>query len=170
MLPTYFIKHKQNPGKKIFSWTACNYHPHKRSNLWRIVFGGIIIAIAVVFMLVFDDFFSTLLILGSVCTYVFIHREGHEKHNIDIFTVGILVDNSVFFTWKQFCGYWFVFDESVSIINFELIGGKNKKLSLQMGHINPEEFRKLFMSIDGFIELEYKKESVLDLWIRVLKL
>lgn len=100
--------------------------------------------------------------------YFFIHRKGDEEHEITVFEKGILVDQK-YFPMEKFAGYWFIFDETVSVINLQLSGKGDRKIALQMGDKTPDFFRSAFPSTK-LEELSDKKESLLDLWIRALKL
>ena len=156
-----------DPGKNIFSWVAHDYHPQQKGWIWisifcLVVFGGAVWA-----------FFSgdpvmafTFFVIAAV--YFWVHRNGMETHKISLTEKGIFIDEKDFFSWEKFSGFWFIYDETVSIINFQFRNSE-RKISLQMGQVEPDVFRTIFEKAE-FSELLDKKESLVDLWIRALKL
>ncbi len=104
----------------------------------------------------------------AVSVYFFVHRKGDEEHGIHVFEKGILVDRK-YFPMEKLEGYWFLSDSTVNVLNLQLAGKGNRKISLQMGDKTQDFFRSEFKNT-ALSELPDKKESLLDLWIRALKL
>jgi len=152
-------------GRKIFSWTARDYHPHTRGWIWLTIFCGIFFGGGIWAIFAGDTIMAlTFFLLAAV--YFYAHKNGDETHEIVLCEKGFFVDRT-FFLWEKFSGFWLIFDETAAIINFQF-AHKNAKISLQMGKIDPEIFRKIFARAE-FPELD-KQETLLDLWIRALKL
>ena len=160
-----------NPGEEIFSWIAHDYHPHERGTLWYIIFSFIILGISL--WSFFSDpkwgWVTSSTILMFAAMYFYVHKDGNQDHKISCFERGILIDGKQYIDWDKFEGFWFIYNETASILNFEYIGNKNQRLTLQMGDNLPEFFQTNLKSLN-LIELENKKEAILDLWIRALKL
>ncbi len=157
-----------DPGKVIFAWEAHDYHPHRRGWVWMgifclIIFGGAGWALWT------GDWVMAFTFFAVAAIYFFFHRKGHESHQIGILEKGLQVDTQ-FFPWDDFSGFWFVYDEmqAVSIVNFQK-AEKDQKLSLQMGMLKPDDLRDVLKKVE-LEELKDKKESLVDLWIRALKL
>jgi len=155
------------PGEKIFSWTALNYHPHNRNWVWYTVFCVIFFGSAL-WALVSGDWIMAFALFIAVAVYFFVHRKGDEEHEVTVFEKGILVDRK-YFPMEKFAGYWFVCDETVSVINLQLSGKGDRKITLQMGDNNRDFFKSGF-KLTELEELSDKRESLIDLWIRALKL
>lgn len=173
MIP--FLSFKKTPqnfdlGNEVFSWQAFDYHPHERGTLWYVVFCAVFFGGAL-WAILSDPKWGWLtafvfFVAGGV--YFWKHREGEQVHEIQVFENGISIDGQNF-PRNIFHGYWFVIDAGVSVINLELTGDKEEKISLQMGEKSADFFRENFIKIE-LEELREKKESLLDLWIRALKL
>jgi hypothetical protein len=158
---------EQITGEKIFSWTALSYHPHNRGIVWYVVFCILFFGSAI-WALVKGDFMMAFSLFIAVSVYFFVHRKGDEEHEIHVFEKGILVDRK-YFPMEKLEGYWFLSDSTVNVLNLQLEGKGNRKISLQMGNKEADDFRSEFKNTT-LSELPDKKESLLDLWIRALKL
>ena len=162
------LKKPFNPGRKVFGWEAHDYHPHKHGALWIIIFSTILFGGALWAILTNGDWLMAFTFFIIAGLYFWTHRKGTEMHQIQVFEGGVLVDQKLF-PLEKLEGFWFVYDETVSVINFQLKSKYDQKISLQMGEMGPDFFRQNFARI-GLEELPDKKESLLDLWIRALKL
>jgi len=156
-----------NPGEKIFSWVAFNYHPHKRGWIWYAIFCTLFFGSAL-WALMSGDWVMAFTLFVAVAVYFFVHRKGDEDHEVQVFENGILIDRK-FIEKERIEGYWFVYDQTVSVLNFQLSGKGDRKISLQMGEHNPDFFRSEF-KLTKLEELFEQRESLMDLWIRALKL
>jgi len=162
---------KFDPGMEVFDWTAHDYHPHQRGIVWYVVFCSILLGGAIWSMVSDPEWgwlmASTFFLAAAV--YFYAHRKGEESHEIRVFERGLFVDNK-FFPTGNFAGFWVLYDETVAMINFKFKSERrNHKISLQMGNELPEFFRENFAKID-LPELVDEKESLMDLWVRALKL
>ncbi len=157
-----------NPGKPIFGWEAHDYHPHNRGWIWISIFCLIIFGGAA-WALWSGDWMMAFTFLIVAAIYFFFHRKGHETHQIGVFEKGIQIDQR-FYDWKTFAGFWFVYDETqqVAVVNLQL-AEKDDKIMLQMGELIPDELRAVFAKVE-LPELTEKKEGLVDLWVRALKL
>ncbi len=159
-----------DPGSVLFSWQALDYHPHSRGWLWYVVF--VLIIFGGAGWSIYADpkwgWTTAVVIFLAAALYFWVHRKGDEVHEINVCEHGIFIDRQ-FLSLEQVAGYWFVYDETVSIVNIELKGDKGQKISLQMGEQTPDFFRENFERM-GIEEIPDKKESLVDLWIRALKL
>jgi len=156
-----------DPGRELFRWTAHDYHPHDRGLVWFAVFFLVIFGGA--FWAMFSgDWVMATTFFGVAAFYFWAHRTGPDFHEVQICENGLLVDGRKFYAWERFSGFWFVYDSTVSVVNFQFVD-RRERLSLQMGEVSPEVFRRIFEKAE-FPELPNKKEGVLDLWIRALKL
>ena len=159
-----------DPGRVIFSWVAHNYHPHQRGIVWMVVFCTVLFGGAL-WAWVSDPkwgWITSLSFLVAAGVYFWTHRNGDEYHEVVLTEKGVFIDGGSFQAWEKFRGYWFVYDESVAVINFQF-ADKPQKISLQMGEVGPEKFREIFEKAE-FPELTGMKESLTDLWVRALKL
>ena len=162
-----------DPGKKLFTWRAFDYHPHERGIVWYSVFCFIVFGSAA--WAIYTDpktgWLAAFTILVFAAAYFWTHRKAYETHDILVYEKVLQIDE-LYYLLEQFAGYWFVYGPEVAVINFELKSGKfqkeGRKVSLQMGPTPIEFFREHFELI-GFPELDDRKESLLDLWLRVLK-
>jgi hypothetical protein len=158
-----------DPGNSLFTWEAYDYHPHQRGWVWLLVFCAITFGGAL-WALWSGDWIMALTFFVVAAVYFYTHRQGNEVHQVHLTEKGILIDGRDFFYWEKLAGYWFIYDETVSVINFQFDDQKrDRKISLQMGEVEPDTFREIFEKAD-FTELTNKKESLMDLWIRALKL
>jgi len=121
-----------------------------------------------VWALLNGDWIMALTFFIAVSMYFWVHRNGDEEHVVTIRKNGIQVDKR-YFSIEKFIGYWFVYDQTVSVVNLQMEGGASKKITLQMGKNTPDIFRKNF-AILGLKEIPNKKESLVDMWVRALKL
>ena len=165
--PTKTTSKTQN--ELIFTWEAYDYHPHERGWLWITIFSLVIFGSAA-WGLRTGDWMVTLTFCTIAAVYLFTHRKGHQTHHIEIYQKGIKIDQTFFYK-EQFQGYWFVYEErqAVAIINLQIADKKDAKIPLQMGECTPEILREAMKKIN-LQELTEKKESLVDLWVRVLKL
>jgi hypothetical protein len=159
-------------GKDIFSWESFDYHPHKRGWVWITIFCCIFFGSG--FLMLFQgggwgDKLAAVTFLLALAMYFFVHRNGEQHHTVRVTERAIFIDQKLI-PLEQFRGYWFVYDQTAALIHLQF---KNKrrdhKITLQMGNRVPEFFRQNFLKVK-LEELEGKKESSLDLWIRALKL
>ena len=160
-----------DPGNLIFGWLAHDYHPHQRGILWHIVFCLIFFGGAA-WSIHADPKWGWITATAFCVTaaiYFQIHRNGNQDHDIKILEKGLLIDNKIFTGWGQFKGYWFNVDETVSTVIFELKESKKQHV-IQLGQLLPDQIRAALADIEKFDELKNKKEGLLDLWIRALKL
>ena len=157
-------------GEKVFGWVAHDYHPHKRGIVWYVVFSLIFFGGAI--WACFTDPRWGWVTAFSLCIvaaiYLFIHRDGDQDHEVQIFGKGLLIDGRRFIHWEKISHFWFIYDGEVAIINFDLKKTPDTPIKLQMGEVTPDEFRTVLTNLVP--EAEGKEESVFDLWIRVLKL
>ncbi len=157
----------------IFSWEAYDYHPHTRGWVWIFIFSLIVFGSAIAVLLwgghSGSDWFMAFTFFLAAAAYFWTHRKGESMHQVQIFPKALVVDNQIY-PLKEFEGYWFVYNETASIIHFQIIDKRrDRKLSLQMGNQKPQTLRK-YLAKTNLPELTEKKESLLDLWIRALKL
>jgi hypothetical protein len=168
--PTTSVPKDFDPGAIIFSWEASDYHPHKRGWSWFLVFSLVVFGGSG--WAIYADpkwgWTTAVVILLTAALYFWIHRKGEEIHEIRVCEHGVFIDRQ-FVSRDQIAGFWMVYDETVSVLNLELKGNKNQKISLQMGDRTPDFFQENFERMD-LPELTDKKESLVDLWIRALKL
>ncbi|MCK5460477.1 hypothetical protein KAI58_00640 [Candidatus Gracilibacteria bacterium] len=157
-----------NPGAEIFSWMAHDYHPHNRGIVWYIIFCTIIFGSAFWSLFIFKDWIMSLVFFLVAAVYFLVHRNGEENHIVRIFENGLLIDDRQFYNWKQFSGFWFLYDETISVVNFQIVK-KDRKIALQLGDLDAETVRNELKQVE-LIELKDKTEPLLDLWIRGLKL
>lgn len=167
------MKQKKNAfdtGHFLFDWEAPDYHQHKRGWLWYVLFCLVFFGGGIFFILNDPEWgwLPAFVFFASAAIYFWKHLDQSRTHTIQIFEKGIVIGEK-FFALDLFEGFWFVFDPSVAVINFEFKTKKSGKISLQMGDNHPDFFRDNFERIN-FVELEDKKESLFDLWIRALKL
>jgi hypothetical protein len=165
------ISPKFDLGEEVFSWEAHDYHPHKRGIIWYTVFCAILFGGAV-WAMVSDPKWGWLMALSfflAAAVYFLAHRKGDEMHKIKAFEQGIFIDKK-FIATENVAGFWILYNETVSTVHLQLKSKyQNQKISLQMGNNSPEFFRKNFAKMN-IPELEDAKETILDLWIRALKL
>jgi hypothetical protein len=154
-------------GEQVFSWTALNYHPHKRGWKWIAMFCVVFFGSAI-WALTKGDWIMAFALFLAVAVYFLVHRNGDQEHEVMVFEKGILIDQK-YFPMEKFEGYWFVYDQTVSVLNLQISGKGDRQIALQMGDKDPDFFRTEFQSTK-LEELLEKKESLIDLWIRALKL
>ncbi len=155
-------------GQLIFDWTAFDYHPHNRGWAWIVIFCLIFFGSGL-WALLSGDWVMAFTLFIAVAVYFYVHRQGDKEHQIRVLKKGIFIDQK-FLPREKLAGFWFVYDETVSVVNLQLAETRGEqKISLQMGKYDPEFFRSNFNKID-LEELEGKKEGLVDLWIRALKL
>jgi hypothetical protein len=106
----------------------------------------------------------------GIIVYAFIHRENLATHDLYLFSKGIAIDKN-WYEWKQFTGFWFIVDNGISVVNLELIikESRTKTLTLQLANEDPEELQNILEEM-GLQILPDEKETVTNLWLRILKL
>lgn len=109
-------------GKKLFSWTAHDYHPHERGMVWHVVFCAVFFGGAA-WAAITDPkwgWITAFSLCAIAAIYLFTHREGAQDHAVEIYDKGLFIDQSHFLYWDKFEQFWFVYDQDVSVINFDL--------------------------------------------------
>ena len=156
-----------NPGEELFAWEAYDYHPHERGILWMIMAGIVLFGSSAFFIITEPKmgWITVLCFFIVAMIYFWTHRNGNEIHQVQIFEQGLLIDQRKFLPWERFSGYWFVYDPTVSVINFQYDSKRDQKITLQMGYVEPDKFREIFDQIN-FPELKDMKKDILELWIR----
>lgn len=158
-------------GKVLLSWTAHDYHPHKRGWIWTTLF--CIVFFGGAFSFIWSDpkwgWIPAFAFFIAAAVFFHTHHKGNVDHQVTILQNCLIIDDHTLYTWDSFSGYWFVYDDTISVINFEFSRKKGQKITLQMGNLIPEDLRKVLKKID-IEELEDREESMLDLWSRALKL
>lgn len=159
-----------DPGKEIFSWNAHDYHPHKRGMVWIVVFSLFMFGVAAWSYLADPEtgWITSLTLLLALSLYFYMHRNGEEHHDISVFENGVFIDQ-FFVSRSELEGYWFVYDETASLLHLERKGKYVRPIQLQMGNVAPDIFRQVFSNLE-LEELTQKQESVIDLWVRALKM
>lgn len=161
-----------DPGKEVFSWESFDYHPHKRGWVWFTIFCIFFFGSAVLMLFQgggWGDKLAAITFLLALAMYFFVHRKGDEKHTVRVFERAVFVDRKLI-PLDKLSGYWFIYDQTAALVNLQFDNKKrSQKVTLQMGQHGPDFFRRNFREVE-LEELEDKKESVLDLWIRALKL
>jgi len=158
-------------GKKLFAWTAHDYHPHERGICWYVLF-SIVFFGGAAWMMMADPrwgWVTSFCLCATAAIYLYIHRNGEVDHEVQVFEKGLLIDDRQFLHWDKLEQFWFMYDETVSVINFDPKKNPDQPIKLQMGDVTPDKFREILEQVD-LPEAEGKEEAVLDLWIRVLKL
>ena len=158
-------------GKPVFEWEAFDHHPYKRGWLWYVLFCGVLFGGS--FWAVWDDpqwgWLVAVTFFVAAAVYFWSHRNGNESHNVRVFERGVFVGDK-FVPREKIKGFWFVYQEGVAVINLEMVVRKgSRKMSLQMGDNNPDFFRDNLTAM-GIEEMEDMHESVMDMWVRALKL
>ena len=156
-----------DPGEILTAWDAYDSYPHKRGILWFVVFCSVLFGGAV-WAIAQNDWIMALTFFSSAAVYFWVHRNGTEVHHITACEEGFFVDQQ-FLPKQKIKGYFFVFNETVAVVYFELQGKPVRRIKIQMGEGKPEHFRVLF-DLMKIPELPDRKEPLGDLWIRVLKL
>lgn len=158
-------------GKKVFAWDAHDYHPHERGLIWMSVFCTILFGGAIWAYLSDPQWgwLTSFSFFIAAAVYFLIHRNGNQGHEVQVFENGLFIDEKVFFPWSEFNGFWFVYDPTVAVVNFDFINSKKGRIILQLGELTPEDLRKKLSKIT-LEEKEDQKEALIDLWVRALKL
>ena len=156
-------------GSVLFAWEAYEFFPYQRGIIWLTFFYGSILGFVLWGIFTRDWWLVAPLAIVGVLSIFFLHKSPQIR-TVEIYENYLHVGRR-YYAWSDFEGYWFVYDErqAVAVINFEFKGGQGKKLTLQMADLKPDTFRKV-LSVVELTELEEKKESLIDLWSRVLKL
>ncbi len=165
-----------NPGKLIFRWNARDRQPHHRGVLWHSVFFGVFLLMIAyglwghILLGTSDRDWVMVIMAAFIYTvYYFTHRNGPQIYEIGIYEKGLKVGKQCH-PWYKFEGYWFIYfeDQGVSTVQFQL-KDKDDALNLQLESLTPDDMR-IIMSHTPLTELTDKKEKLLDLWIRALRL
>ncbi|MCF7812703.1 hypothetical protein K9M59_03885 [Candidatus Gracilibacteria bacterium] len=157
-----------DPGELVFSWKTFDYHPNRHGIVWILLFCSIFFGTAV-WALWYGDWIMAFTLFLAVAVYFYIHRQGNEEQEIRVFDRAIIIDRMIL-PFEKIIGYWILYDETASIVNLEIREKyRTRNIALQMGDKSPGFFRKYF-KIAQIPELEDRKESLVDLWIRALKL
>lgn len=154
-------------GEHVGGWTAYDYHPHKRSWIWIIVFSLVVFGLGA-HALITGEYMTAITFFVVAGVYFWVHRRGDKTHEVYVFEKGIVIDES-FIAVEKITGYWFLYDETASLLHIEMKKAGAPTIVLQMGSYTPDVFRDMFEPL-GLTELPDRKESLLDLWIRALKL
>ncbi len=164
--------HQFDFGNPLFRWTAHDYHPYERSFIWYAVFFTVMIGIGSFLTFFSGDFgwISGLCFFIIMGLYCYTHKDGEKDHEVIILEKGIMIDRRKVLLWEQIEGYWFNYDPTVAVINFERKSQMGlETIPLQMGDLTPDVFRRALAETD-IKEMMDRKESLADLWIRVFKL
>ena len=159
-------------GRPVFEWEAFDHHPYKRGWLWYTLFAVVLVGGSG--WAIWDDpqwgWLVAVTFLVAAAVYLWMHRNGNEKHQVQVFERGLFIGEKKFIPREKIAGYWFVYGEGVAVLNLEIYTRKEtRKISLQMGDNNPDFFRSNFSDM-GIEEMADMHEAVLDMWIRGLKL
>jgi len=157
-----------DPGSQVFAWEAYDYHPHTRGWVWLTLFCVVLFGGAIWALVSAGDWVMALTFFLVAAMYFWVHRSGEDVHQVRVFQRALVIDQQII-PLEELSGYWFVYDPSVAIVNLQLKKLGDRKIALQMGDHDPEYFRTGFGAVD-LPELEDKQESLVDLWIRALKL
>ncbi len=156
------------PGEEVFSWEAFDYHPHQRGWLWITLFCLILFGGALWALLSGGDWVMAFTFFVVAAVYFWAHRQGDEVHHIRVFERAVVIDQQLV-PLEDLSGFWFVYDQGVSVVHLQFKKGQDRKISLQMGSNDPHFFRLGFEQVD-LLELSEKRENLIDLWVRALKL
>lgn len=166
------LQHQHNPGKELYSWVAFDYHPHERGVIWHIIFGLVVFGSAIWAFYSGGNWgwISSFSVFFVASVYLWTHRNGHEFHEIRVFQRGLLIDGKDYFPWEQIMGFWVLYDEYIGVIKFlhkPRVG--EREITLQLGNAVKEDLEKALLEAE-IEELTDKRESLVDLWLRVFKL
>lgn len=159
-----------NAGNLLFEWEAPDYIRYNRGWLWYFVFCLVLFGSGAFFVITDPKWgwLPGLVFFSVAALYFWKHLDQNRTHIIRVFEHVVFIDKTPIPS-EKIEGFWFVSDPTVSIINLEISGKKGFKISLQMGGKSQEFFRKGFEEAK-IKELKDKKESLLDIWVRALKL
>lgn len=171
-------------GHKVLDWEAHDSHPHQRGRWWTFIFGCVLLlSMAAVFFgteyeegssFFTNSWFANGLMMGTLLFALWVYASLYEKndtHLVTLYDRALIIDRTIL-PLSQIQGYWILHDESVSLLHVVLAPKpfqKAKTIILQMGNESPLFFKQGFETV-GISELKDQQESVLNQWIRILKL
>lgn len=159
------IQTRYRAGEKHLSFIAYDHHPHIRGIWWMVGFCTFFFGIALGFLFFAQDVIGAFTFFLIAAIYFFVHMRGNQTVRVTLYEHGLLIEDD-FFPWKDCTGYYLLLDEKMDMAHFVI--GK-RIIPVQLHGVAPRTLEKTLEEL-GVEHLEGRKESVLDMWIRILKL
>lgn len=152
-------------SKPVLAWTAPS-RPHvERTKRWYVT-ASVVLFIIVAYAIVTGAWTLAIVSVLAVGMYALIHDHLPPASTIELHDSGVLF-NGDFVRWDQFIGFWFVrtphYDELRIVPRH---GGK--RVVIHLGTLDPAELRMILGQ--RIPELIHKRESIIDIFIRICKL
>ena len=152
-------------AKPVLSWTAPSRPTYERTKRWYTA------AFAIVFVVAAYGIFSGSWMLAIVSVlaggmYVLIHDHRPPLSAMDLYDNGLRL-NGTFVRWDELEGFWFLRTPDYTEVRF-VPKRPRGRIGIQTGTQDLEQLRMVLAQ--RLPELTHKKESLLDVCIRLCKL
>ena len=141
-----------------------NAYPVVRTRAWYMIFITFI-SLLILLFIVSKEYFSSVMIVLITTSYLYLRKEESAK-TVIMSDAGVLIDDMIY-DITTLKGYYFIHGPQVS--KLYLVRHRMSDIRIYMGLETPDTIRHVFQQMN-INELIDRKESLFDLWIRVLKL
>lgn len=152
-------------AKPVLAWTAPSRPTYERTKRWYTV------AFAIVFVVAAYGIFSDSWMLAIVSVlaggmYVLVHDHRPPLSSIELYDNGLRL-NGTFVRWDELEGFWFIRTPEFSEVRF-VPKVRRGRIAIQTGTQDITQLRMVLAQ--RLPELTHKKESLLDVLLRICKL
>ncbi len=152
-------------SKPVLSWTALARPRVERTKRWYVTAG--VVACAVVAYALFTGAWTLAIVtVIAGAMYPLVHDHRPPSASIALHDSGILF-NDDFVRWDQLAGFWFLTTPAYTELRFVPRAG-GKRMAIHTGTLDPANLRMILGQ--RLPELKHKRESLIDIFIRVCKL
>jgi hypothetical protein len=155
-----------NPPEILLSWNATSVPVHERSRRWYTIGGGVLL-IGVLYGIFSGawSFSVVLLLCGGM--YALLHNHVPLRKAIGIARDGIFIDD-VFTRYEDLAGFWMIETPDYNQLHLLYKSRRRGGIVVQTGTVPPSQIRA---TLGQFLEeLTEKRESLVDIFIRLCKL
>lgn len=152
-------------SKPVLAWNAPSRATVERSKRWYIG-AAVIIAVIVGYALFTGAWTLAIVSVVAGAMYPLVRDHLPPTSTIELHDSGVLF-NGEFFRWEQFVGFWFVRTPHYDELRIVPKRGA-KGVVIHTGTLDPAQLRMILGQ--RIPELIHKRESLIDIFIRICKL
>ena len=152
-------------SKPVLTWDAPSRPTVERTKRWYVI-AAVVVAVVVVYAVVTASWTLAVVSVLAGGMYYLVHDHAPGVSHIELHDSGVLYDGE-FTRWDQFVGFWFVPTPGYVELRFVPKRGA-KRVVIQLGTLDPAQLRMILGQ--RIPELVHKRESMIDIFIRICKL
>lgn len=150
----------------LIGWQATSIPVHERSKRWYII-GGTMLLLGIAYGIFSGAWSFSIVLLLCGAMYFLLRNHVPQTKTIVIAREGVLLDND-FTRYEDLTRFWIIDTPQYHELHIARRNKRNGEMIIQTGEIEPAAIRA---TLGQFLEeAKEKKESLIDIFIRICKL